>query len=119
MAVRIDQGKDLAVDFRLRERGGDKIVFPGAIALDLPVLNGAAAAGAEVLAKRLDAFSARLFDPEQLPPVRMVSRRGSDVHRLATECVGNEKVSSVGQRNAVAVMADMIDDKAFNHGARR
>ncbi len=49
----------------------------------------------------------------------MVTWRGGDFDRLATERVGNKEASPLGQRDAVAKMADMIDEKALNHGARR
>ena len=118
-AVGIDQGKNLAVDFCLRKRGDNEVAFPGAVTLGLPVLNRAAAADAEMRAKRFDTLRARLFDPHQLPPVRMLTRRGGDFDRLAAERVGNKEASPVGERNAIAEMADMIDEEALNHGARR
>ena len=45
--------------------------------------------------------------------------RGCNLDHLAAERVGNEKAPPLGQRDAVAEMADMIDEEAFNHGARR
>jgi hypothetical protein len=60
-----------------------------------------------------------LFDPHQLPPVRMMIRRSGDFDRLATERVGDKEASPLGERDAVAEMADMIDEEALNHGARR
>ena len=118
-AMGIDQRKNLAVDFRLRERRNDEVAFPGAVMFGLPVLNRAAAADAEMLAKRFDTLRAGLFDPHQLPPVRMMTGRGGDFDRLATKRVGNKEVAPVGECNAVAEMADMIDEEALNHGVRR
>jgi hypothetical protein len=115
----VDHGKNLAFDFRLRQRRYDKLAFPGVVGLGLPVLDGAAAAGAEMLAEWFDALSAGLFDPDQLPPVRMMTRRGRHLDRLAAECVGNEEASSLHERDTITEMADMIDEKLFNHGARR
>jgi hypothetical protein len=83
------------------------------------VLDGAAAAGAEMQAKRFDACSARLLDPDQLPPVGMIPRRGGNLDGLAAKRVGDEEMASLGERDAVAEMTDMVDDEAFNHGARR
>ena len=115
----IDQGCDLAVDFRLRKRSDDEVAFPGAVALGLPVLNGAAAADSEMLAQRFDTFRARLVDSHQLPPIRMMTGRGGDFDRLTAERVGDKEASPLDDRNAIAEMADMIDDEALNHGARR
>ena len=66
-----------------------------------------------------DAFGTCVFDPDQLPPVRVMTRRGRDVDRLAGERIGNEQALPLDERDAVAEMADMIDEEAFNHGARR
>jgi len=49
----------------------------------------------------------------------MMTGRGGDFDRLATECVGNKEASPLDERNAIAEMADMIDEEALNHGARR
>ena len=119
LAMRVDQRIDLAVDFRLRERGDDEVTLPGAIALGLPMLDGAAAADAEMLAKRFNAFRAGLLDPEQLPPVRMMTRHGRDFHALAAQRIGNKNVLPFDERDTVAEVADMIDEQAFNHDARR
>ena len=115
----VDQGKNLAVDLRLLERCDDKVALPGAVTFRLPVLDGAAATGAEMRAERFDAFRTGAFDPQQLPPVRMVAGRGRDVDGLAGERAGNKDAPPVDQRNAVAEMADMVDDEPLNHGARR
>jgi hypothetical protein len=103
----------------LRKRGDDEVALPGAVTLSLPVLDRAAAANSEMLAKRFDTFRARLVDPHQLPPVRMMTGRGGDFDRLTAECIGNKEASSLRERDAIAEMADMIDEEAFNHGARR
>ena len=55
----------------------------------------------------------------ELPSVRVMVRYGRDVHRLAAERVGDKDVPPLDQRNSIAEMADVIDDEAFNHGARR
>ena len=45
--------------------------------------------------------------------------RGRNLDRLATKRVGDKEVAPLGERDAIAEMADMIDDEALNHGARR
>jgi hypothetical protein len=119
LAMGIDQGEDFAVDLRLRERCRDEIAFPGTIALALPMLDGAAAADGKMLAEGLDPFRAWLFDPDQLSPVGMMTRDGRNFDRLSTKRVGHKDISPVFKRDAIAEMADVIDDEAFNHGARR
>ena len=42
-----------------------------------------------------------------------------DLDGLAAERVRHEHGLAVGEGDAVAAMTDMIDDEAFNHGARR
>ena len=60
-----------------------------------------------------------LFDCEQPPAVGMMARHGLDLDGLAAERVGHVDRLAAGKSDAVAEMADMIDDEAFNHGARR
>ena len=52
------------------------------------------------------------------PAVRMARHR-CDLPRLAAKRVGYIHVVSVGGGDAVAKMADVIDDQTLNHGARR
>jgi hypothetical protein len=119
LAMGIDQRKDLTVDLRLREPRRDEIAFPGTIRFSLPVLDGTAAADAEVLAEGFDPFGAWLLDPDQLPPVRMMTGHNCNVDHFATKRIGHKDASSLDKRDAIAEMADMIDGEAFNHGARR
>ncbi len=118
-SVGVEQRIDLAVEFGLRQRLDHEIALPGAVALRFPVLDRAAAANPEMLAKRRDPLGARLLDREQAPAVGMTARHGGDLDRLAAQRVRHIDILSAGQRDAVAEMADMIDEKAFNHGARR
>jgi hypothetical protein len=83
------------------------------------VLDGAAAANSEMLAQRFDTFRARLFDPQQLPPVWMMTGCGGRFDRLAAKRVGHKEALPLGERDTIAEMADMIDEEALNHGARR
>jgi len=48
-----------------------------------------------------------------------MARCGGDLDCFAAKRVGDVHTSSLGKRDAVAEMTDMIDDEAFNHGARR
>ena len=82
------------------------------------MLNGAAAATAEILAKRRDPFRAGALDARQLPAVGVIGHR-LDLDGLAAKRIGHEQGLAVGEGDAVAAMADMVDDQAFNHGARR
>jgi hypothetical protein len=119
VTVRVDQWKDLALDFRLGKRGFDEAAFPGAVVRGIPVLDGAAAADAKVLAKGFDALSACTLDLNQLSSVRVMARRGRNLDRLAAKRIGDKEAASLGKRDAIAEMADMIDDEALNHGVRR
>lgn len=83
------------------------------------MLDGAAAADAEMLAKGLDALGACMLDPNQLSSVGVMAWRGRNLDRLTAKCVRNKDALPVQKRDAIAEMADMIDDEAFNHGARR
>ena len=49
----------------------------------------------------------------------MMTGRGGDFDRLTAERVGDKEASPLDDRNAIAEMADMIDEEALNHGARR
>jgi len=94
-------------------------VFPGAVVRSFPVLDGAAAADAEMLAQGLNAFRACTLDPKQLPSVRVMAWRGCDIDRLAAKRVGDKEAMPLDKRDAVAEMTDMIDGEALNHAVRR
>ncbi len=117
-AVGVDQPIDLAVDAGMHKRIDHDLAFPRAIGLRLPVLNGAAAAAAEIFAERRDPFRAGALDPRQMPAVGMICHR-FDLDGLAAKRIGHEHGLAAGKGNAVAAMTDMIDDETFNHGARR
>ena len=58
------------------------------------------------------------FHAQQKPAVGMIGdRTGFD--GFAAKRVRHEHGVPAGEGNAVAAMADMIDDKMFSHGARR
>ena len=117
-AMGIDEFADLAVDAALRQRIDHDLALPGAIGIGLPVLDGAAAAMAEILAERRDALGTWLFDAEQLPALGMTgSRRHLD--GFTAERVGHVDAATIDERDAIAAMADMVDDELLSHGARR
>jgi hypothetical protein len=60
-----------------------------------------------------------LLDPDQLSAIRMMTRDRCDIDGLAAERVGNKDALPIDKSDAVAEMTDMIDEEAFNHGARR
>ena len=69
-------------------------------------------------AKRRDAFGTGALDREQAPAVGMAGQV-SNLDGLAAKRVRHVHVLLVLNGNAVAAMTDVIDDEAFNHGARR
>ena len=60
-----------------------------------------------------------MFDTDQLAAIGMMTWDSRDADGLAAQRVGNEDALSLDSRDAVAEMADMIDEEAFNHGERR
>ncbi len=115
----VDQRVHVADNLRLRQRLDDEPAFPGLIMPAFPMLDRAAAAGSEMLAERRDAFRAGALDLKQTPSVGMVTRHRGHLDGLPAKRVRHIERLSVGEGDAVAEMADMIDDEAFNHGARR
>jgi hypothetical protein len=59
-----------------------------------------------------------VLDPRQMPAIGVTGHR-FDLDGLAAQRIGHEHGLAIGEGNAVAAMADMVDDEAFNHGARR
>ena len=60
-----------------------------------------------------------MLDLLQAPPVGMMARHGRNLDGLATKRIRHIHALPVGKGDAVAAVTDVIDDKAFNHGARR
>src|SRR5262249_53985031 len=118
-AMGIDQRRNRAVEFCLRERLDRQRMFPGPVVFDLPMLDGAAAADAEMPAERRDALRARYLDIEEAAAVGMMAGHVGDLDGLATERIGHIDRLGAGERDAVTAMADVIDEKTFNHAARR
>ncbi len=117
-AVGIDEFIDAASDIGLGERIDHDLAFPRAIAVRLPVLDRAAAAGAEILAERRDPFGAGAVDAQELPAVGMIGDFFR-FDRLAAERIGHEQRLPFGKSDTVAALADVIDAQAFSHGERR
>ena len=116
----IDQSGNVAADPTLRQRRHDDIALPFAISLGVPVLDRAAAADPEMRAERRNPLRACKFDLDQAPAVGM-TRYCCHFDRLAAKRVRHIDARSAGHRDAIAAMADMIDDEALDisHGARR
>ena len=71
-----------------------------------------------MLAKWRDPLRACTLDLQQAPAVGM-TRHGVNLGGLACERIWHVHRLSVGERDAIATMPDVIDDEAFNHDARR
>ncbi len=118
VAMRVDQLGDRRLDAGLAQRLDDEAAFPGAVRRGRPMLQGAAAAGAEMWADRRDALGARLFDIEKVPSVGMTGPR-LDFDGFAGQRAGNvdRAVGTVG--NSVAAMAERRDGQVLNHARPR
>jgi hypothetical protein len=66
-----------------------------------------------------DPLRAGTLDLQQVPPVRMMTRYRCDLDGLAAQRIRHIQALPVGKGDAVAAMTDVIDNEAFNHGARR
>ena len=110
-AMRIDQRRHLAIDSILRQRLDHDAAFPGLVVTGVPMLDGAAAADAEMRAERFDPLWACALDPDQAAPVGMTGNVGH-LDALATKRVRHIDIAAAGMQHAVAAMADMIDARA-------
>ena len=113
-AVRVDQVADRRLDTGLAQRFDDETALPGAVGRACPMLQGAAAANAEMRADRRDAVSARHLDAEQMAPVGLTGH-GLNLDGLARQRAGNVNWTTAAVRHAIAAMAEPIDDHALNH----
>src|SRR5579864_703613 len=71
LAMGVDQLRDIAIDLRELQLLDHKVAFPRPISVLPPVLDGAAAANAEVRANRFDPIGAWHVDTHEMAPVRM------------------------------------------------
>jgi hypothetical protein len=78
------------------------------------MLQGAAAANAEIWANRSDTLGARLVDIEKMPPVR-VAGNAFDLDRLARQRIGHVDRAGWAIRDPIAATAQTIDHKSLNH----
>ena len=119
-AMGIDQGRDVAIDFRLRQRRRHQLALPGGVGRGVPMLDRAAAADAEMRTERCDPLHACGLDLEQSPAIGMAAGDRLGLDRFAAQRVRHVDVAAIGDGDAVAVMADMVDDEALavSHGAR-
>ena len=114
VAMRVDKLGDRRLDAGLVQRLDDEAALPGAVGSARPMLQGAAAADAEMRADRRDALGARLFDGEELPAVRMAGPI-LDFDAFARQRARHIDRTVGAGRDAVAALADRIDFQMLNH----
>ena len=107
-----EKAKDKDLAKTLVERLDYEIALPGAIAVCLPVLDGAAAADAEMRAERRDPLGTGRFHCEQPPAVRM-ARDLLNLDRLAGKRIGHIDGLPINKGDAVAAMTDVIDRQMY------
>src|SRR5262249_23174876 len=110
-----DQIADRRLQPGLLEGGEHQIALPFAVARLAPMLDGAAAADAEMRTEGCDALGARRQDAQQVPAVRMAGY-ALRFAGLAGQRVGNEGGPGGCVDHAVAAMGEAVDDETFGHG---
>lgn len=85
------------------------------------MLDRAAAANAEMRTERRHAFGTGAFDRNQLAAVGMVAGDRRHLDGFAAERIRHVDAFAASGRDAVAAVADMVDDEPFgvSHGAPR
>ena len=70
--------------------------------------------------ERRDPLHACGLDLEQSPSVGMVAGNRSGFYRFAAQRIRHVDIAAAGDGDAIAVVADMVDDEtlAVSHGAR-
>jgi hypothetical protein len=114
VAVGVDEIADWRLDAGLPQRLYRKIAFPRAVSFRLPMLHGAAAAEAEMRANRRDALRARLFDGEEMSPVRLAGH-AFDFDAFAGQRSRYIDWTTGPVGHAVAAVADPPDHQMLNH----
>jgi hypothetical protein len=82
------------------------------------MLYGATSAYAEMRTDRSDTFAARPVDVEQPAPIRMPGD-GLDLDRLAGQGAGHVDRAVGAGGDAVAVVTELVNHKAFSHAGPR
>jgi hypothetical protein len=83
------------------------------------MLDRATAADSKMLAKRFDPLGACALDPYEAPAVGMMTGRRGDLDDLTAQRKRHIDGLPVEICDAIAKMADVIDEKPLNHVALR
>ena len=118
VAVRVDQVPDRGIEAGQPHRFHNQVALPCPIMVDVPVLDGTAAAYAEVWANRSDPFGIRNVDAQKMPPVRMTGY-GFDLDRLARQRTGHIDRAGWIVGDTVAAMAEPRDREPLNQAPPR
>src|ERR1700749_2599819 len=100
-AMGVDKRRDLASEPGLRQRLDHDVALPGTIGFRLPMLDGAAAADAEMRAERGEPRSHRSPHCEQPPAVGMMAGYRPDLNFLAGKGVGHVDGFTARQSRAI------------------
>src|SRR5262249_40894425 len=116
VTVSVDQVVNRRVEAGPRQRLKDEITFPFAIMRGRPVLQRAAAAGAEMRTDRRDPVRARDLDADEVTAVRMAGPR-VDRGGFARQRIGHVDRSGRRLGDAVPALAETRDLQMFDHGS--
>ena len=117
LPMRVDQRLDRRQQPGCAERLHHQFALPHMIFGERPMLHGAAAAGAEMLADRLSALMARPLDMHQVAPVGVAGDR-FDRHDLARQRIGYVDRPFGGVGHAVAAIAEAGNGELLSHARR-
>jgi len=117
-AMGVDHIIDRRIELDLRQRLNDQAALPRAVGGSGQMLQGAAAARAEMRTEREDAFCGRDFDLHGMAAIR-VARPRLDLDGLPGKCIRHIDRTSRGIGDAVAARAEPADHKPLNHGTRQ
>src|SRR5262249_12632094 len=115
ITMRVDQAVNRRVESGPRQRLDDEITCPFAIMHCRPVLQRAAAAGAEMRTDRRDAVWARDLDADEVTAVGMAGP-GVDRGGFARQRIGHIDRPDWRLGDAVAALAETRNLQMFNHG---
>ena len=119
LAMGVDQIADRRFEPGLLQRSDNEAALPGTISKEfrLPVLDGAAAAHAEMRTDRRDALRARRLDAQEMTPVGMAGDR-LDLDRFSRQRARHIDRAVRARSDPVAAVADMFDHELFGHPRR-